>query len=106
TAYRIVQEALTNARKHAPGAAVTVRVSGGPADRLTVDVRNAPPPGAAADTGGGEGSHAEGGGQGLIGLAERARLAGGELSAGPAQGGFRVRAWLPWPAADTVSAQG
>ncbi|MBA6433372.1 sensor histidine kinase [Streptomyces sp. GMR22] len=99
TAYRIVQEALTNARKHAPGAAVTVRVTGGPADRLTVEVHNAPPPGAATDSAG-----TEGGGQGLIGLAERARLAGGELSAGPAQGGFRVRAWLPWPAADTVSA--
>ncbi|MEU8272611.1 histidine kinase [Sphaerisporangium sp. NPDC049002] len=44
TAYRIVQEALTNARKHAPGAAVAVRVTGGPADRLTVEIRNAPPP--------------------------------------------------------------
>ncbi|MFJ1992283.1 sensor histidine kinase [Streptomyces asiaticus] len=99
TAYRIVQEALTNARKHAPGAAVTVRVAGGPADRLTVEVHNAPPPGATTDSAG-----TEGGGQGLIGLAERARLAGGELSAGPARSGFRVRAWLPWPAVDTVSA--
>ncbi|MEU1947574.1 two-component sensor histidine kinase, partial [Streptomyces sp. NPDC020125] len=92
-------EALTNAHKHAPGSAVTVRVAGGPADRLTVEVHNAPPPGAATD-----GASTEGGGQGLIGLAERARLAGGELSAGPAHDGFRVRAWLPWPAADPVSA--
>ncbi|MFE1874793.1 sensor histidine kinase [Streptomyces sp. NPDC059496] len=84
TAYRIVQEALTNVRKHAPGAAADVRVTGSPGDGLMVVVRNAPPPGPA-----------EGGGQGLIGLAERARLAGGELMAVPAGGGFRVRAWLP-----------
>ena len=127
TAYRIVQEALTNARKHAPGAAVTVRVTGSPADRLKVEIRNAPAPGPApgagagaapgagsgagaapgAGSGGsegrGEGGRA-GGGQGLTGLAERARLAGGELTAGPTDGGFRVSAWLPWPAADTPSA--
>ncbi|SNS64005.1 Histidine kinase [Streptosporangium subroseum] len=98
TAYRIVQEALTNARKHAPGAAVAVRVTGGPADRLTVEIRNALPPGTASGAGRGEG-----GGQGLIGLAERARLAGGELRAGPADDGFRVCAWLPWPTADIAS---
>ncbi|MFJ6479226.1 MULTISPECIES: sensor histidine kinase [unclassified Streptomyces] len=95
TAYRIVQEALTNVRKHAPGAAADVRVTGSPGDGLTVEVRNAPPPGpdparAAVP------APAEGGGQGLIGLAERARLAGGELTALPAGDGFRVRAWLPW----------
>ncbi len=95
TAYRIVQEALTNARKHAPGAAVAIRVTGGPAQRLTVEVHNTTPPAPGPDAGPGDGS-----GQGLIGLAERARLAGGDLSAGPADGGFRVRAWLPWPAAD------
>jgi signal transduction histidine kinase len=99
TAYRIVQEALTNARKHAPGAAVAVRVTGSPAHRLTVEVHNALPAGPTPDAGLGEGS-----GQGLIGLAERARLAGGELSAGPADGGFQVCVWLPWPAADTASA--
>ncbi|MFF5109473.1 sensor histidine kinase [Streptosporangium sp. NPDC000509] len=103
TAYRIVQEALTNARKHAPGAAVAVAVSGSPDGRLTVEVRNAPPPGSASVRGlgeGGDGSaggkRSNGGGQGLIGLAERARLAGGELTAGPADGGFLVHAWLPW----------
>ncbi|WP_421106062.1 sensor histidine kinase [Streptomyces sp. NEAU-S77] len=101
TAYRIVQECLTNARKHAPGATVTVRVAGTPEDRLTVEVHNTPPPGPAPDAHSGAG-----GGQGLVGLAERARLAGGELTAGPAEGGFRVRAWLPWPAADTVAAAG
>ncbi|WP_405787790.1 histidine kinase [Streptomyces sp. NBC_00029] len=95
TAYRIVQEALTNVRKHAPGADVDVRLTGGPGDGLTVEVRNArpsvPDPARAAAPG-----TAGGGGQGLIGLAERARLAGGELTALPADGGFRVHAWLPW----------
>ncbi|MFJ3515978.1 sensor histidine kinase [Streptomyces sp. NPDC090131] len=95
TAYRIVQEALTNVRKHAPGADVDVRLTGGPGDGLTVEVRNArpsvPDPARAAAPGAAGGS-----GQGLIGLAERARLAGGELTALPADGGFRVHAWLPW----------
>ncbi|WP_030708903.1 sensor histidine kinase [Streptomyces sp. NRRL F-2580] len=100
TAYRIVQEALTNVRKHAPGADVDVRVAGGPGDGLTVEVRNARPPGpdrapGAVPAAGGAGAGA-GGGQGLIGLAERARMAGGELTAVPAEGGFRVDAWLPW----------
>lgn len=104
TAYRIVQEALTNARRHAPGAAVAVEVTGGPAGRLVVEVRNAPPPGPAPFSGGdGGGSGGEGGGQGLAGLVERARLAGGELTAGPANGGFRVQAWLPWPATDIAA---
>ncbi|GGR82789.1 two-component sensor histidine kinase [Streptomyces nojiriensis] len=95
TAYRIVQEALTNVRKHAPGATADVRVTGGPGDGLTVEVDNTPPPGPDPVRGTVPGP-TEGGGQGLIGLAERARLAGGELTALPAGGGFRVRAWLPW----------
>ncbi len=99
TAYRIVQEALTNARRHAPGAAIAVRVTGSPAHRLTVEVHNAMPAGPASDAGPGKG-----GGQGLIGLAERARLAGGELTAGPTDGGFGVCAWLPWPAANNTTA--
>ncbi|MGW6982029.1 sensor histidine kinase [Streptomyces sp. NPDC054932] len=95
TAYRIVQEALTNVRKHAPGAPVDVRLTGGPGDGLTVEVRNTRPPGPdpARVT---VPATAGGGGQGLVGLAERARLAGGELTALPADGGFRVHAWLPW----------
>ncbi|MFI6507618.1 hypothetical protein ACIBCT_08440 [Streptosporangium sp. NPDC050855] len=69
-----------------------------------MEVRNTPPPGPAPVPGAGEdGSESGSGGQGLIGLAERARLAGGELTAGPADGGFRVRAWLPWPAAGTAT---
>lgn len=76
-------------------------MTGGPADRLTVEIRNALPPGPASGA-----DRGEGGGQGLIGLAERTRLAGGELRAGPAGDGFRVCAWLPWPAADAMSAAG
>lgn len=88
-AYRIAQESLTNARKHAPGAEVTVTVTGGPGDGLTVDVRNPAPTGRFEKV--------PGSGQGLIGLAERAALLGGSLDhrALPG-GGFRVTAWLPW----------
>ncbi|MEV7557241.1 histidine kinase [Streptomyces sp. NPDC089795] len=95
TAYRIVQEALTNVRKHAPGAAAHVRVTGAPGDGLTVEIRNTRPPGPDPARGTVPGA-VEGGGQGLIGLAERTRLAGGTLTALPADDGFRVRAWLPW----------
>ncbi|WP_079404009.1 sensor histidine kinase [Streptomyces sp. 3211] len=96
TAYRIVQEALTNVRKHAPGAHVDVRVTGGPGDGLTVEVRDTGRPGPDPARGTVPEPAVAGGGQGLIGLAERARLAGGELTALPADGGFRVHAWLPW----------
>lgn len=91
TVYRIAQEALTNARKHAPGAPVTVTVTGGPGDGLTIEVRN-PAPTEPFE-------RVPGSGQGLIGLTERATLAGGRLEHGSgADGGFGVRAWLPWPA--------
>jgi signal transduction histidine kinase len=90
TAYRIVQEALTNARKHAPGAEVDVRVAGEPGQGLTVEVCNAAS--AAAPTPDAQS------GQGLLGLAERVGLAGGRLEHGPtAAGGWRLAAWLPWP---------
>ncbi|MFM9371497.1 sensor histidine kinase [Streptomyces sp. Da 82-17] len=90
-AYRIAQEGLTNARKHAPGAEVTVRVTGAPGDGLTVEVHNPAPPGDVPDV--------PGSGQGLIGLTERAMLAGGRLTHGPeGDGGFHVTAWLPWAA--------
>ncbi|WP_435283914.1 sensor histidine kinase [Streptomyces koelreuteriae] len=89
TAYRIAQEGLTNARKHAPGTEVTVSVTGAPGDGLTVSVHNPPPEG--------EVPPVPGSGQGLIGLTERATLAGGRLAHGPTpEGGFEVRAWLPW----------
>lgn len=89
TVYRIAQEGLTNARKHAPGTEATVTVSGGPGRGITVQVRN-PAPTEPFE-------HVPGSGQGLIGLTERAALAGGRLDHGPEpDGGFVVRAWLPW----------
>ncbi|MEU6144131.1 histidine kinase [Streptomyces sp. NPDC047081] len=89
TAYRVAQEALTNARKHAPGAEVTVTVEGGSGDGLVMTVRNPAPEGDVTPV--------PGSGQGLIGLTERATLAGGRLEHGAeADGGFGVRAWLPW----------
>ncbi|MFJ3193192.1 sensor histidine kinase [Streptomyces griseoviridis] len=89
TAYRIAQEALTNARKHAPGTEVTVTVTGAPGEGLTVTVRNPAPDGDVPSV--------PGSGQGLIGLTERAILAGGRLEHGPEDdGGFTVAAWLPW----------
>jgi signal transduction histidine kinase len=88
--YRIVQEALTNARKHASGAPVTVSVSGARGEGLSAEVRNPlwtrhwP--------------RLPGAGAGLIGLTERAELAGGRLEHGATPDGeFLVRAWLPWP---------
>ncbi|MEV7325393.1 histidine kinase [Streptomyces sp. NPDC093970] len=92
TAYRIAQEGLTNARKHAPGAEVTVRVTGAPGDGLDITVHNPAPES--------EAPHVPGSGQGLIGLTERATLAGGRLEhRATGDGGFEVRAWLPWAAA-------
>ncbi|WP_330460616.1 histidine kinase [Streptomyces sp. NBC_00820] len=91
TAYRIAQEALTNARKHAPGTEVRLRLTGATADGLTVTVTNAAPESEAPPV--------PGSGQGLIGLTERATLAGGRLVHGPTtDGGFEVRGWLPWGA--------
>ncbi|MGC9499300.1 histidine kinase [Streptomyces sp. WG7] len=86
-AYRVVQEALTNATKHAAGAPITVRLSHR-ADDTVVSVFNELP------SGGGEPA-APGSRMGLIGLDERVRLAGGTLRAGPRRGGFEVRAELP-----------
>ncbi|RBM20878.1 sensor histidine kinase [Streptomyces sp. PT12] len=91
TAYRVVQEGLTNARKHAPDEPVTVTVSGGPGDGLTVEIRN-PAPGAPPERA------VPGAGMGLIGLRERAGLAGGRLEHTLTGEDFRLTAWLPWPA--------
>ncbi|WP_067966685.1 sensor histidine kinase [Nocardiopsis trehalosi] len=95
TAYRVVQEALTNAGKHAPGAPVAVRIDYGDRE-LGITVANAPteshdpphdpPPGS---------------GYGLAGLRERLTLVDGVLTAGPApDGGWRVRAIVPVAQAD------
>lgn len=88
-AYRLVQEGLTNAHKHAPGASITVALRY-EEDSLVVEVTNspaaAPAPGSVA-----------GGGQGLTGLEERARLVGGMVHAGrTADGGFRLAGVLPY----------
>jgi signal transduction histidine kinase len=89
TAYRIVQEGLTNARKHAPGAAVTLTVEAAAGD-LRVEVRSLAPVAVAS------GSPLPGAGTGLIGLAERVTLAGGELESGvDHEGAFVLRARLP-----------
>ncbi|MFE6304860.1 sensor histidine kinase [Nocardiopsis sp. NPDC057823] len=90
SAYRVVQEGLTNARKHAPGARVEVRVHGGPGRGLAVSVRNPLPVGVAV-------SEIPGAGAGLTGLAERVGLDGGALAHGPDGGAFRLDAELPWP---------
>ncbi|NRQ38904.1 sensor histidine kinase [Nonomuraea sp. NN258] len=88
--YRIVQEALTNARKHAGGAPVWVGVHGERGKGLTVEVRN--------PLEFRYGLRIPGAGAGLIGLTERAELAGGRLEHGTTpEGEFLVRAWLPWP---------
>ena len=86
TAYRVLQEALTNVRRHAPGAPARVRVGFEP-DELVVEVENGLP-------GGGPGGPP---GHGLMGMRERVSLYGGALDAGPRPDGtFRVRARLPY----------
>ncbi len=88
-AYRVVQEGLTNAHKHAPGALITVGLRY-EEDSVVVEVTNRPGaepvPGSVAN-----------GGQGLTGLEERARLVGGMVHAGrTADGGFRLAGVLPY----------
>jgi hypothetical protein len=84
--HRVVQESLTNASKHAPGAAVTVSVT-----THNDDVRVC-----VADTGATQVVAAPSGGRGLDGLRERVRLAGGSFTAGPRpEGGFEVTATMP-----------
>jgi signal transduction histidine kinase len=91
TAYRIVQEALTNARKHAPGAAVEISLRWRPAE-LEIEV---------IDDGPGPPGDPNGAGHGLIGMRERASLYGGSVSTErAAAGGFRVHARLPIEAGD------
>ena len=100
-AYRIAQEGLTNAHKHAPGAPITVTLSYED-DVLTVEVVNGPPPapGSASGSGsapGGVPREVVSGGQGLTGLGERTRLVGGMVHAGrTADGGFRLAGVLPY----------
>ena len=94
SAYRIVQEALSNAMRHSPGSHVQVDVAYR-ADGLSLEVRN--------DAGSrtvpvlvGSGDGVAGGGHGIIGMQERAAMLGGSLDAGPTEdGGFQVSAVLP-----------
>ena len=109
TAYRIVQEGLTNARRHAPGHPVRLLLDGRPGDCLLVELVNpmvpvssaeAPSPAGPELNGSGAGT-----GTGLIGLTERVRLTGGEIDHGVAPDGeFRLRASLPWPATQAAAA--
>jgi signal transduction histidine kinase len=87
-AYRVVQEALTNTIKHAPGADASV-VIGYTGNRLEIEV---------TDTGGvRKALTADGSGRGLIGLRERLAVYHGDMTAGPTlAGGFRVRVRVPW----------
>ncbi|HLU64490.1 MAG TPA: histidine kinase [Protaetiibacter sp.] len=91
--YRLVQESISNARQHAPGSPLHVDVRGGPGAGLSIRATNwmAAPAHASSS-----------GGNGLVGMAERAELLGGTFRAGPTpDGAFGVVAWLPWvPLAD------
>ncbi|MFI0448649.1 sensor histidine kinase [Actinomadura sp. 6N118] len=90
TIYRIVQEALSNAMRHAPGSTVVVAIDFA-AEALRVSVVNEPPPGSRRPQ-----EPPPGGGHGLVGMRERAAMLGGELTAGPTlAGGFEVDATLP-----------
>ena len=87
--YRIIQEGLTNATKHAPGALVTIALKGSPDDGIDVLIRN--PLGFTATS-------APGAGLGLVGLAERAELRGGTLVHGREGALFVLRGSIPWTA--------
>ncbi|GIF63258.1 two-component sensor histidine kinase [Asanoa ishikariensis] len=86
TVYRVVQEGLTNARKHAPGEPVEVLLDCAADAELRVRITN--PAGPVSPPGGA--------GMGLIGVGERVALVGGRVEHGPSAGGFRLEAWLPW----------
>ena len=87
TVYRIVQEGMTNARKHAPGALLTVRIAGTPDDGIDLLLRN--PLGFGP-------TQTPGAGLGLIGLTERAELRGGHLTAARDGSMFVLHGWIPW----------
>jgi signal transduction histidine kinase len=93
SAYRIVQEALSNALRHAPKSPVRVELSYAP-DGLGLRVLNGPPVQPAPPS--------PGAGQGITGMRERAAMLGGTLSAGPTDdGGFEVAGYLPSGRAET-----
>lgn len=85
--FRVVQESLTNAVKHAPGEPITIKLSGGPDLGVHLTVRNPLPKAEVAATGSR---------LGLVGLTERMSLVGGRFTAGVLEESFVVEAWLPW----------
>ncbi|MWJ35519.1 two-component sensor histidine kinase [Clavibacter michiganensis subsp. michiganensis] len=91
-AYRAIQECLTNARRHAPGAPVEVSLDGRPGGRLRIVVRNPAPPPAASEP------PASTRGHGLAGIAERAHAVDGALDVSRRDGQHIVEAVLPWTA--------
>ncbi|HEY9437191.1 MAG TPA: sensor histidine kinase, partial [Streptomyces sp.] len=89
TAYRVVQEALTNVHKHAAGAKTWVRLAHREAE-VAMQIENGATDGAAAD------ARLPSGGNGLVGMRERVLALGGVFVSGPTEaGGFRVSAVLP-----------
>ena len=96
SAYRIVQEALSNGLRHAPGASARVEIGyvlGG----LGLRIVNGPPPASALL------KPSPGAGHGITGMRERVSMLNGEMTAGPAaDGGYEVAVFLPVPAADTA----
>lgn len=87
--YRIVQESLSNARRHAPGTPIRLEVRGGPGSGVSISTTNWLAPGVVPTS--------IGGGHGLAGMSERVALAGGAFQAGATpEGTFAVLAWLPW----------
>ena len=98
TVYRVVQEGLTNVRKHAQGEPARVALKGRAGESLDITVVNRLRPAGAAGVPGPV--LLAGTGAGLIGLTERVELAGGRLDAGARDGEFRLHARLPWPAPD------
>ncbi|MDG4859824.1 histidine kinase, partial [Streptomyces sp. T-3] len=92
TVRRVAQEALTNVRKHAPGASVRLRLAYEPGE-VALEIRDS---GGPAGGGAGVGELGKSGcGYGLLGMRERAELLGGTLEAGPGEGGFVVRLRVP-----------
>ena len=89
TAYRVIQEGLTNARKHAPGATVVIHVAGRSGGGLEVTVTN--PSSLSRDA-----RPVPGAGVGLLGLSERVSLAGGRMEHGWRDDQHRLMVWLPW----------
>jgi signal transduction histidine kinase len=89
--YRLVQESITNALRHAPGQPIDVTVRGGPGVGITVEAANNIEPGMS------DPEPVAGSGHGLLGMAARVEELGGRISDGPTdQGRFVVAAWLPW----------